>query len=647
MRPEIPSLIKEFKYRDAFWAAAQDVMTDNESKLYFLRIVNTISFLVHLDEDIDAIKADADEGNPYMKLAYARLHDYLQYYSNSLNECIDYYEQAANEGLADAWAHLAQLYASGRMGEKYIDKYHELIEKAMERGSYRAIEMKTYDLIYGRYNVVKNPQKAQETLERYIKECEEKGIDIPYLGKFYQILGDAYQALGDKEKAAENYQRSIELGNNGGFYDLAIVKYYDYDDGITDADKFEELMNMGEDAGDPRAYYFIVFFISPNIYDQLGDDSKKEAKKEYFRQLELAKYYGEGYAAYLLGEIYERGLYDTEVDYEKAFSEYARGGLYNSDFCLEAMARMILKDKTSPAQYDKDFGYECAYFAMLYGADTLDWVIKGYKSGYLTAHAAAIEMKYLPEYEKKHGYNDDNDVDDSFDIDDDDNEIEKNKEDGIEEALEDLYPGLCNKNAPEGMTLDDGIEQLEKIIERSEEILRERECTCELTEISKEYIRLACWLSGYTHLVNKLYSLNKKMLDMIADHPRLKLKLLHIQLDVLHDIEVQSNAPYGLSITQDVRYEISTYENCIALADKGELDKIPQSGSLKKDPVEWTHKWERIIDDADSEAYANLEGMPKGMGWCHGFWHERAAALSKRGLEWKSPALMNPKVLFD
>ena len=159
-------------------------------------------------------------------------------------------------------------------------------------------------------------------------------------------------------------------------------------------------------------------------------------------------------------------------------------------------------------------------------------------------------------------------MDDSFDIDDDDNEIEKNKEDGIEEALEDLYPGLCNKNAPEGMTLDDGIEQLEKIIERSEEILRERECTCELTEISKEYIRLACWLSGYTHLVNKLYSLNKKMLDMIADHPRLKLKLLHIQLDVLHDIEVQSNAPYGLSITQDVEYEISTYENCIALADK-------------------------------------------------------------------------------
>ena len=647
MRPEIPSLIKEFKYRDAFWAAAQDVMTDNESKLYFLRIVNTISFLVHLDEDIDAIKADADEGNPYMKLAYARLHDYLQYYSNSLNECIDYYEQAANEGVADAWAHLALLYASGRMGEKYIDKYHELIEKAMERGSYRAIEMKTYDLIYGRYNVVKNPQKAQETLERYIKECEEKGIDIPYLGKFYQILGDAYEALGDKEKAAENYQRSIELGNNGGFYDLAIVKYYDYDDGITDEDKFEELMLMGEDAGDPRAYYFLLFFISPNIYDQLGDDSKKEAKKEYFRQLELAKYYGEGYAAYLLGEIYERGLYDTEVDYEKAFSEYARGGLFNSDLCLKAMARMILKDKTSPTQYNKDFGYECAYSAMLYGGDTLDWVIKGYKSGYLTAHAAAIEMKYLPEYEKKHGYNDDNDVDDSFDIDDNDNEIEKNKEDGIEEALEDLYPSLCNKNAPEGMTLDDGIEQLEKIIERSEEILRERECTCELTEISKEYIRLAWWLSGYTHLVNKLYSLNKKMLDMIADHPRLKLKLLHIQLDVLHDIEVQSNAPYGLSITQDVEYEISTYENCIALADKGELDKIPQSGSLKKDPVEWTHKWERIIDDADSEAFTNLEGMPKGMGWCHGFWHERAAALRKRGLEWKLPTLMNPGVLFD
>ena len=68
---------------------------------------------------------------------------------------------------------------------------------------------------------------------------------------------------------------------------------------------------------------------------------------------------------------------------------------------------------------------------------------------------------------------------------------------------------------------------------------------------------------------------------------------------------------------------------------------------LKHDPVEWTARWEEIIDEADRKAEENLEEMPRGMGFCHAFWHERAAALASLGIEWRSPSRMNPGVLFD
>ena len=62
---------------------------------------------------------------------------------------------------------------------------------------------------------------------------------------------------------------------------------------------------------------------------------------------------------------------------------------------------MILEDGTAPEKYDEEFGYECAYRAYILGADTLECLIRGYKTGHLTAHAAVIEEFYLPLYEKQ------------------------------------------------------------------------------------------------------------------------------------------------------------------------------------------------------------------------------------------------------
>ena len=129
-------------------------------------------------------------------------------------------------------------------------------------------------------------------------------------------------------------------------------------------------------------------------------------------------------------------------------------------------------------------------------------------------------------------------------------------------------------------------------------------------------------------------------------HPRLMVRLLKFEKLVLRRIEAMEQ--HELTITEDVIEEIDRLERNIKLADEGKLTEIPQSGGLKHDPVEWTARWEEIIDEADRKVYENLADTPRGMGFCHAFWHERATVLRKDyQLEWRSPSVMNPRVMFD
>lgn len=68
---------------------------------------------------------------------------------------------------------------------------------------------------------------------------------------------------------------------------------------------------------------------------------------------------------------------------------------------------------------------------------------------------------------------------------------------------------------------------------------------------------------------------------------------------------------------------------------------------LKFDPVERTEEMERVVADVERECDRRLAGTPRGMGFCFAYWSARGAALSRRGIDWRSPSLMNPGVMFD
>ena len=69
---------------------------------------------------------------------------------------------------------------------------------------------------------------------------------------------------------------------------------------------------------------------------------------------------------------------------------------------------------------------------------------------------------------------------------------------------------------------------------------------------------------------------------------------------------------------------------------------------LKHDPIEDTAVYKAVIKDVEKELDDLLKDKPRSMGFCRIYWYEKKRILKEKyGIEWKSPALMNPRVRFD
>lgn len=68
---------------------------------------------------------------------------------------------------------------------------------------------------------------------------------------------------------------------------------------------------------------------------------------------------------------------------------------------------------------------------------------------------------------------------------------------------------------------------------------------------------------------------------------------------------------------------------------------------LKFDPVERSEQWEKCIYNVEFECDRKLKDEPRQMGFCFSYWSVKKAVLAKYGIEWRSPSVMNPRVMFD
>lgn len=67
--------------------------------------------------------------------------------------------------------------------------------------------------------------------------------------------------------------------------------------------------------------------------------------------------------------------------------------------------------------------------------------------------------------------------------------------------------------------------------------------------------------------------------------------------------------------------------------------------SLRHDPVEMSEEYLAVIDEVEEKIAKNRTF--KGMGSCHEIWSLKWQYLLEKGINWKSPSMLNPRVMFD
>ena len=75
------------------------------------------------------------------------------------------------------------------------------------------------------------------------------------------------------------------------------------------------------------------------------------------------------------------------------------------------------------------------------------------------------------------------------------------------------------------------------------------------------------------------------------------------------------------------------------------LDALRVRRSLRHDPVEMTERYLSVIDEV--EELIEAKRTVYGMGSCHEVWQIKRSLLAERGVAWRSPAVLNPRVMFD
>lgn len=184
-----------------------------------------------------------------------------------------------------------------------------------------------------------------------------------------------------------------------------------------------------------------------------------------------------------------------------------------------------------------------------------------------------------------------------------------------------------------------------KDCEQAEEILREQGDYSVLSDCARNVLYYCENFVQYDFLINQAYTASKRIAECIYEHPRLLLQIKQVQLEALQEAELQSGHP--MNITDDLRAELSQLHSNIQAADEGRFADIKIDSVLKRDPVEWTKAFEDVVDEVEHEVYEQLIDIPRGMGFCFAYWAARREAFQKRGIEWRSPHQMNPRVMFD
>ena len=128
------------------------------------------------------------------------------------------------------------------------------------------------------------------------------------------------------------------------------------------------------------------------------------------------------------------------------------------------------------------------------------------------------------------------------------------------------------------------------------------------------------------------------------DAPRFALQMLRYELEQLEMSEEKSE-----DLTEEeVQKHIEELERIIDIEHVSYAEYMKHSSRhLDFDEIERTPLWEEINYEIEAEVDKLVGDEPRCMGFCFAYWSAKRGVLAKRGIEWRDPHQMNPRVLFD
>ena len=610
------NLILNYKIVEAFWALADKMEDDLKCRKYFIRLVGLRNNVGLLRDEMDKIQALAEQGNPFMQYAFARYHDCLAPEKDSPAIAWNYYSKAIEAGIADARAYRAFFFRDGDLDEFDLMRYSKEMDIAREEGSEKAIEQQIRNLIFGNEGVTKDAELALSMASSIInKEKTDNELLNPMI---LRLMGNAEIVLGRYDKAREYFEQAVRYGDSGAYYQMAFHFCSNEDGAIIDSEGFNEIMDKANEVNASEASIQHIIQIDFSSFDNLDEEMKERTSIAVKDELTRGWLLGESICPYFLGNLYSDGLLGFNQDYAQAWIWYSRGAALREPACYVRMAELILDGLVTVEGADEEYGYYCQFKAYKLGEDSMLMpVCEAYEDGHLARYADIIETECIPKRDEIM----------AIEEQEDEQECEIGEDDWTSDPDIDLRYHTCCE-----------------YVEMAERKTREQQYW-NVSKTVNKYLDIATQLLEFDMYVDELYAINDRFLDLIFYHPRLKLRLSRFQLNVLIAIEIRED--YELGLIEDIQKDIDTLEKNIALADAGRQDEIPQAGHLLRDPIEWTAKWENVIDEAERKAYSRLKDYPRGMGFCFSYWAELRDALMRFGIEWRTPQMMNPRVMFD
>ena len=272
--------------------------------------------------DIQALKAsDA----PCARYALGRWHYVLAPEEDSCAQAEKLFREAADAGVADAFAALATMnwFGDTSEGRENTEEMVRLRTEALARGSLLATLRYAADRVDGCAEAPKEPAAVRDEATRILQ------ADPDSVPQWYTVLGLAYKELGENDRARETFEAGTAHGSVNCYKQLAWMALV-----ADDQAQYREWMEKGMAHG--CAWCFLLDADMPDeVYEALPARGQYATSSRIQRQLEQGLRLGEGLCGFYLGSYYVFGSLGFGIDYSQAERILRKGAaLGNGDSCL-------------------------------------------------------------------------------------------------------------------------------------------------------------------------------------------------------------------------------------------------------------------------------------------------------------------------